>query len=398
MQNSNRFDVIIIGAGIVGCYTAHSLARLGYNVCILEKNPESGYKSSCTGIISKACLELLPAVNNAIQFEASSAKIFSPSGKFIRIERDDAQAYILDRPSLDRSMALQAAQSGVSLRFSTLALSTTVNSQFAEVHTSSHNEPLVFQSSVIVIAGGPGTTLARDAGLGQLNEYAQGAQADVDCSDLSEVEIYTGANLAPGFFSWLVPTGKSRAKAGLLCRGNPKPYITRFLNRLVNQGRITGKSHDIKYGIVPLKPLGRTYGERILAVGDAAGQVKPTTGGGIYFGMLCADTAVKTLHEALRSANLSARSLAAYQRRWHKLIKQELAIDYWAHRFYSSLDDKQVEHIFNVIERHGIHESILTSPDITFDWHGKVIFDALKHQSLQRSLEKLGMPASPPYR
>lgn len=398
MQNSNRFDVIIIGAGIVGCYTARALAQLGYNVCVLEKNPESGYKSSCTGIISKACLDLLPVVKSGVQFEASSAKIFSPSGKFIRIERDDPQAYILDRPSLDRGMALQAAQSGASLRFSTLALSTTVNGQFAEVHASYHNEPLVFQSSVIIIASGPGTTLTRDAGLGQLSEYAQGAQADVDCNDLREVEIYTGVNLAPGFFSWLVPAGKSHTKAGLLSRGNPKPYITRFLNRLVKQGRISGKSHDIKYGIIPLKPLARTYGERILVVGDAAGQVKPTTGGGIYFGMLCADTAVKTIHESLSSANLSARSLATYQRRWHKLIKQELAIDYWAHRLYSSLDDKQVEHIFGVIERHGIHESLLTSPDITFDWHGKVIFDALKHQSLQRSLEKLGMPVSPPRR
>ena len=77
------------------------------------------------------------------------------------------------------------------------------------------------------------------------------------------------------------------------------------------------------------------------------------------------------------------------------MLKQELSIDYWAHRFYCGLDDKQVEHVFNVIERHGIHESILASPDITFDWHGQVIFDALKHRSLQRSLEKLGMAPVP---
>ena len=70
-------------------------------------------------------------------------------------------------------------------------------------------------------------------------------------------------------------------------------------------------------------------------------------------------------------------------------MKRELSIDYWAYRFYRRLDDKQIEHIFNIIIKHGIHESLLTSPDITFDWHSLVILDAIRHRSLQRSLEKL---------
>jgi digeranylgeranylglycerophospholipid reductase len=395
MQNSNKFDVIIIGAGIAGCYAACALAQLGYDVCVLEKNTKAGSKSSCTGIISGECLGLLPAGRGAVQFEAYSAKVYSPSGQYIRIERDTPQAYVLDRPSLDRSMARQALENGACLHFSTLATSIKVDNESAEVHATHLNEPVVFKGGVILIASGSGTTLTRDAGLGQIHEFAQGAQAEVGCKNLNEVEIYSGAAVAPGLFSWLVPAGKSHAKAGLLCRGNPRPYINALLSRLERQGRITMERHDIKYGAVPLKPLGKTYGERLLVVGDAAGQVKPTTGGGIYFGILCAGMAVTTMHEALCAGNLSARGLSSYQRRWHKMLKQELSIDYWAHRFYRGLDDKQVEHVFNVIERHGIHESILASPDITFDWHGKVIFDALKYRSLQRSLEKLGMSPAP---
>jgi geranylgeranyl reductase family protein len=394
-SNKNKFDVIIIGAGVVGCYAAGALAQLGYEVCVLEKNAEAGSKSSCTGIISGECLDLFPTGRGAVQFEAHSAKVFSPSGQYIRIERNSPQAYVMDRPSLDRSVALQALKNGACLHFSTLATSITVNSLSAEVYVTCLNKPIVFKAGIILIAGGAGTTLTRDAGLGQIHEFAQGAQAEVACKDLAEVEIYSGAAIAPGFFSWLVPAGKSHAKAGLLCRGNPRPYITALLSKLQRQGRITMEKQDIKYGVVPLKPLGKTYGERLLVVGDAAGQVKPTTGGGIYFGTLCACMAVTTIHEAFKAGNLSARGLSSYQRRWHKMLKQELSIDYWAHRFYRGLDDKQVEHIFNVIERHGIHESILTSPDITFDWHGKAIFDALKYRSLQRSLEKLGMSPVP---
>ena len=292
-SNNNKFDVIIIGAGIVGCYAAGALAQLGYDVCVLEKNVEAGSKSSCAGIISGECLDLFPTGRGAVQFEAHSAKVFSPSGQYIRIERNSPQAYVMDRPSLDRSMALQALENGACLHFSTLVTSIKVNSQFAEVHATCLNKPVVFNARIVLVAGGAGTTLTRDAGLGQIHEFAQGAQAEVACKDLAEVVIYSGAAVAPGFFSWLVPAGKSHAKAGLLCRGNPRPYITALLSRLEQQGRITMKKHDIKYGTVPLKPLGKTYGERLLVVGDAAGQVKPTTGGGIYFGTLCAGMAVQ---------------------------------------------------------------------------------------------------------
>jgi digeranylgeranylglycerophospholipid reductase len=395
MQNSTKYDVIIVGAGIAGCYVAAELAKLGYSVCVLEKNAEAGAKSSCTGIISRQCLDLLTIAKDAIQFDAYSARVFSPSGKYIRVKRDNPQAYVMDRPSLDRSMASEAANNGAFLSFSTLVSSIKVEPQFAEVHATRHNETLLLKAEVIVIAGGTGTVLARDAGLGQIDEFAQGAQANVLCRDLDEVEVYTGAGIAPGFFAWLVPAGNSRAKAGLLCRGNPRPHIAAFFEMLEQRGRIIESKHEVKYGAVPLKPLPRTFGERILVVGDSAGQVKPTTGGGIYFGILCAGLAVRTIHEALGAGSLSALRLSVYQKRWHKLLKQELSIDYWAHRFYSGLDDKQVEHIFDIIERHGIHESILASPDITFDWHGKVILDALKYRSLQRSLEKLGIAPMP---
>lgn len=395
MHNRNKYDVVVIGAGIAGCYAAISLARLGYNVCVLEKNSQAGCKSSCTGIISKACLDLLPAAKPAVQFEAFSARIFSPSGRIIHVKRDSPQAYVLDRPLIDRSLARQALDTGASIRFSTLVGSINVNSHLAEVYASYHDQLLIFQSSIIIIACGAGTTLTRDAGLGQIREYAQGAQAEVGLQGLDEVEVYSGSSIAPGFFAWLVPAGNSCVKAGLLSRVNPRPYIDSLLSKLENQGRLMDGSHPVKYGFVPLKPLSRTYGERILVIGDAAGQAKPTTGGGIYFGILCANIAVDTIDTALKAGNPTARFLSSYQKRWHDLLKQELLIDYWAHRFYRGLKDKQIDHIFNVIERHGIHESILSSPDITFDWHGRVIFDALKYKSLQRSLEKLGMPATP---
>jgi flavin-dependent dehydrogenase len=252
-----------------------------------------------------------------------------------------------------------------------------------------------FSSRVAVIACGISPSLVQSAGLGLIRDYAQGAQTEVACKGVSEVEVYSGSQIAPGFFAWLVPTGDGYAKAGLLCQGNPKLHIERLLKHLEQQGKIADVNSLVWYGAVPLKPLQKTYSDRLIVVGDAAGQVKPTTGGGIYFGILCARIAASTLHGALTGDDLSARRLSAYQKEWHKLLKRELSIDYWALQFYRKLTDAQIEYIFGIIERHAIHESILASPDITFDWHSNVILDAIKYGSLQRALARLSMKPPP---
>jgi len=382
------YDVVVIGAGITGSYTARELARLGHSVAVAERQPEPGYKTSCTGIVSRACLDMLPGSSSAIQREARSATVFSPAGNHVRIEREDTQAYILDRPSLDRLVAEQAAQMGVEYFFSTPATSLRSGERGVNIKAEQGLRPLELSARACVIACGTAPGLIKQIGLGSIREFAHGAQAEVTCGNTDAVEVYSGKRIAPGFFAWLVPTVPGRAKAGLLSNRNPGRAIASFLEYLESRGKILPAKHGISFGSIPLKPLARTYSQRILIVGDAAGQTKPTTGGGIYFGLLCAETAVRTLDESLKGDDLSGKRLALYQKRWHKILKHELAIDYWAHRFYQSLTDKQVEHIFQVILRHGIHESLLTSPDITFDWHGKVILDAIKHRSLQRSLEK----------
>jgi len=383
------YDVIVIGAGIAGSYTAAELARLGHSVAVLEKNQDPGSKSSCTGIISQACLDMLPGTRSVIQREARSATIFSPSGDHIRVERDTTQAYILDRPALDHMMARQARHNGADYFFSTFAASLRSDECCIHVKATCDSGLLELPARAVVIACGTAAGLTRQMGMGNISEFAQGAQAEVACKNIDEVEVYSGRHIAPGFFAWLVPTVPGQAKAGLLCNRNPSPLINEFLKLLERQGKILPSLHHINFGSIPLRPLARTYADRILVVGDAAGQAKPTTGGGIYFSLICAGMAIRTLDESLKLNDLSARRLSLYQKRWHKILKRELDIDYWAHRFYQGLNDKQAEHIFHVIQRHGIHESLLASPDISFDWHGKVILDAIRHRSLQRSLEKL---------
>lgn len=397
MTNHNslagNYDVVIVGAGVVGSFAAAELARMGYKVCILEKNARPGMKSVCTGIISKECLDMIPQARAALLYEASSARIFSPAGKCIHVQRDKTQAFVLDRPSLDRLMAASARDAGADLYLSSRVTSVTRKDETVSINVDG---TAVVTAQIVLIACGAGSSLTGVLRLGKVNDYAYGAQTELVVEGLDEVEVYSGTDIAPGFFAWLVPTGDDRAKVGLLCKNDPKIHLRNFLDRVARRGRINNTSEKVQYGMVPLQPLARTFGEHFLVVGDAAGQVKPTTGGGIFFGLICANLAVQTIDEVFKASDFSQKKFSAYQKRWHRQLKQELSIDYWAHRFYGSLSNRQIEHIFNIIDRHAIHESILASPDITFDWHSKVILDALKHRSLQKSLEKLGFASKSP--
>ena len=379
------FDIVVIGAGITGSFTASRLAKLGYRVCVLDKQV-AGHKTSCTGIVSRECLELLQANPALIQQEAHSARIFSPSGSFIRVDRESPQAYVLDRPGLDGFMAATAQSCGAEYRPHTLVKSIDLHDNCITAVCRHARQDYEMQAGAVVIATGFGSNLTEQLGLGRISHYAHGAQAEVTCRGIDETEIYCGSAVAPGFFAWLVPVGKSQAKAGLLCRNNPREYMSSLLKKLADEGKIVRDDYPVNYGNIPLKTLGKTYGKRFVVIGDAAGQAKPTTGGGIYFGLLSASEAVDVLDASFKAGDLSARRLSRYQQRWQKILREELTIGYWAHRFYQKLDDRQICHIFDIIERHGIHESFLTSPDITFDWHGKIIIEAIKHRSLQRSL------------
>ncbi|MBA7683643.1 hypothetical protein ES703_92017 [subsurface metagenome] len=179
---------------------------------------------------------------------------------------------------------------------------------------------------------------------------------------------------------------------GLLSRRSPGLYLRKLISSLLAQGKIASAEVKPSYRPIPLKPLPRTYSRRVVVVGDAAGQVKPTTGGGIYFGLLCADIAVNNLHRALKIDNLSAKNLANYEREWKKKLGRELKICYYARKFYEHLSDRQIERIFDIIKSRGIDEALLKEKDLAFDWHGEVILRLLGHRVLSKAIEVMKIP------
>jgi digeranylgeranylglycerophospholipid reductase len=380
---SNRlYDVIIVGAGPAGSHAAYKLALSGHSVAVFEEKSEPGLDVCCTGIISSECFRSLDLNTDVILSRASSARFFSPSGKCLRLQTPKVQAYVVNRLLLDKALALKAQSQGAQYFFSSPVTDIITGKDTVGAETSCSGTRQVFTARSVVLATGFKPSLARKVGLGKIKNFLVGAQTEIDAKDVDETEVYFGHEVAPGSFAWLVPTSVNRAYVGLLATSQAKQHLERFLNTLLCRGRIRSQQAEIRQKVIPLGTLARSYGTRLLVIGDAAGQVKSTSGGGIYFGYLGAETAAEVLDEALRSDNLTAGHLSRYQKRWKAKMGKELSRGYWLRWACAKLSDRQIDRVFDVFDSGGMAEAFLNSNNFSFDWHGGLILTGLRHSSV----------------
>jgi digeranylgeranylglycerophospholipid reductase len=387
-------DVIVVGGGPIGSYMAYKLAEKGHRVMVLERKRWVGEKVCCTGIIGQECVNTFIIDDKVILRQVNSAGLFSPSGNRLSLWREKPQACILDRAAFDMAIAERAQRSGADYVFDYLVEDIAMERERVSVEASYQGKGARFEARAVVIASGFGSGLCERLGLGRFSDFAIGAQAEVETSGVDEVEVYFGREIAPGFFAWLVPTTPSMARVGLMSRRNPELYLRKWLSQLTAQGKIASAKAEPNYGGIPLKPLPRTCSERLLVIGDAAGQVKPTSGGGIYYGLLGADIAARTLHQALADDDLSARRLAQYQRGWRKRLGPELRTGYWARQLFERLSDRQIDRIFEIVKANGIDEALLKAEDLSFDWHSKAILRLMGYRMIAKAVDVIKLPFS----
>ncbi|MBM2831094.1 MAG: hypothetical protein HW414_146 [Dehalococcoidia bacterium] len=225
------FDVIVVGGGPVGSYAAGELASRGHRVVVCERKNIIGEDVCCTGIIGSEAFSMLPLaqmVGGAIIREARAARLFSPSGRLVRVSKEEKQAYIVHRPVFDAGLARWAQGKGVEYLPGSEVRSVSFGGSSAVVEISGRATPL--EAKVVVLACGFGSPLPQKLGMGTIGDFVVGAQCEIGIDGLNEVEVYFHRKLAPGFFAWLAPTFEGRALAGLLSRRNPgenSPGVTR---------------------------------------------------------------------------------------------------------------------------------------------------------------------------
>ena len=371
----------MVGAGPAGSYIAYELASSGHGVAVFEEKGASGLNICCTGIISTECFQSLDLGKDMILTEVKSAKFCSPSGRCLKFQTDNVQAYVVDRLLLDKALASKAQAQGAQYFFSSPVIDVVPGKDSIQVETSCSGAKEIFSARAVVLANGFAPKLPHKLGLGRIKRFLIGAQAEIEAKDIDEFEVYFGQGIAPGAFAWLVPISANKAYVGLLATSQAKLYLQKFLNSLFSRGRIRSRDVEIGQRAVPMGTLTRSYGDRLLVIGDAAGQVKPTTGGGIYFGHLGARIAAEVLDGALSSDSLTADRLSRYQKKWRAKMDKELSHGYWARWVYGKLSDRQIEGIFNILNSDGMTETLVNSGNFSFDWHSRLVSTILRRSS-----------------
>jgi flavin-dependent dehydrogenase len=240
----------------------------------------------------------------------------------------------------------------------------------------------------IVIATGAGVPLLQQSNWGSYPKMLLGVQTDVSL-DATCVEVHLGRKWAPEGFAWIIPLGGGKAKVGLLCDRNGPQHLHRFLERRDIGSRLRGEPAPILCSVLPLGFLPKSYGDRTLIVGEAAGHIKATTCGGVYYGMLTAETAAEVLHDALRDDRLDGAHLSLYEKRWRDLLEEEITAGLMLRRVFQFAGDSILDRLVTLAGKEGIAKLIQDKAD--FDWHRGLIHEVLRHGAVGSILGSLAL-------
>jgi geranylgeranyl reductase family protein len=372
------YDAVVIGAGPAGLYAGLRLAQNGLRVALLEEHHVVGLPVHCTGILAREAFDEFDISRDVILNELTAARFISPSGRDVVYRPRAVEAVAIDRPAFDTHLAERAARAGVTFIHGARVTDVTRDAHGVVVTAARH--PVVAARSCVLACGGR-YALHRHLGLSVPSIYLHTAQKEVPAAHPGDVELHFGSYVAPKGFGWVVPiwrAGRPYARIGVMSEDRSPTHFDRMMARVAARWGIRATDEDPpRQKILPLNRISRTYGDRLVVVGDAAGLVKPTTGGGIYYSLVSASLAANVLTGALDEDNLTSGRLAEYERHWRERLEGELNTQLAFRSLAQSMRDEDIEGLFELAQTDGVMPIVLRTA--AFNRHRRLIVALLKH-------------------
>ncbi|MDF0592973.1 NAD(P)/FAD-dependent oxidoreductase [Methanotrichaceae archaeon M04Ac] len=341
-----RYDVAVIGAGPAGSMAAKKAASAGAEVVIFEEHPRAGWPVQCAGLLGVRAVEEseLPPGSFLIR-PLRGAKVLSPGGLQSAFKAPETKAWVVDRRLFDRALLAEAARAGAEVMMASPVTDLVRGGGRSVLAVGRGPDRRKIEAKVVISAEGAGARIARRAGIGPPRVLLSSAQVElpIEVGDPEMVEIFLGQEVAPGFFGWAIPAQEGAARVGLCCREMGCFHLRGLLKSPQIRSRIRGGPLHLAFGGLPLGPPASTVADGFIAVGDAAGQVKPTSGGGIYPGLVSAKIAGEVAAAAACEGDSSAAMLSEYERRWRAALGREIRLGMIVHRLRAVMADSEMD-------------------------------------------------------
>jgi geranylgeranyl reductase family protein len=365
---------------------ARSLAREGHDVVVVEEHDSVGSPVHCTGVLGLDAFGELDLPRGPMCGVLGAARFWAAEGASILVESEPIRAAIIDRGQFDDGLAQQAKSAGAEIRTGSRVIRLDADAGGVRVRVA--RQPSTIAARACVLACGANYRFNLQLGLGTPRAFVQSAQIETAFPLHDSVEVYLENALAPGGFAWLVPfvrNGASFAKIGLMCTSRARRHFDLFTERLAAT-LVTDREAwpRPRLKMLPLAPVRKTYATRVLAVGDAAGLVKPTTGGGIYYSLLSGQWAAETLSDALRHDMVTARALGRYEQRWRDRLGPEIRAGLAFRTIAAWLDDRAIGALIELAKVDGLIP--LLKRTANFNWHRDAALALLRNGAFRRAV------------
>jgi geranylgeranyl reductase family protein len=311
---SDIYDLVIVGAGPIGCKLGELLGK-NYKVLIIDKKSEIGKPVQCAGFNSNRILELSGVSKKVILNKITKSDFFSPNGTKMTFN-SKRPFYVFNRELFDKEIAKKARKNNVEINLRMDFREFTKEKDFLKINTNKGK----IKTKLLVGADGPKSTVSQIANLPQPDNLLLGIQKTVKGQfERYSSELWFGSDICPGFFAWLIPENEEWARIGLATSIQPRKYFEKFIKNRVGEHlqKKDNVAGFIRYGLIK-----NSVSDRVLLVGDAASKVKPFSGGGLIYGLIAARIAAKACRKSLEIEKYDHYFLKRnYEDKWREKLR-----------------------------------------------------------------------------
>jgi digeranylgeranylglycerophospholipid reductase len=373
-MDRQHWDVIIIGAGPAGGRAATHFAEHGHSVLMIEEHEEIGRPFQCAGLVTPNALKEVGLFHTVLE-EVDGALIHGPSGTLVPVGSDGKiRTYVVCRKLFDQGVVQQSMSAGANLWLDCKPVSAQVLDEKVILDVKQGEDIHKLSASLLVGCDGAHSWTRRYFKMGYPKELMIGFQAEVVGYQGKDrwLEMFSGSEISPGFFAWVIPSGNDTHRIGLWStaeRLNGKS-IEQCYDQLIEhplwKQRFANVIETARYcGPVPSGMVRNPVNDRVLLLGDAAGMAKPTTGGGIGPAFEQISGIIKPLSKAITDDNLTKKSLQKItNKHFAKMRKDQNRARALRNLLVSDCSDKELDKHFDSFAKPEIIELINKVGDI----------------------------------